>query len=512
MSFDAQHAARTTAFRRAVLAGVIFPLSAAPFDLPVLAFAIAPLMVLAIDAEAGTTLRRAAFLGFAWGFFLHVITFAWFGPMIVVHGRLPYAIGALAAVLLFASAAIPYAFAALLARTASRAGVPLTLAMPPAIAVSFALAPMMFPFRPSTSMVEFLPFAQVADLGGATALDFATAAVGCAILEAMRTRRPTTIAIALVCLAAPLAYGSARIEDIEAARRQARVIRVGIVQPNISIADKHNIRRRRQTMFALRTLTAQAERDGADLVVWPETSYPYRVPRDTPHDVIGDAGIRRGGLVRGPVIFGLVTGTDGCDQANSVLGMRRDGTFTGPVDKARLLPLVETFPGWRESGLLRRIRPCFGYVPAPSAGVIALPGLRVGIMNCYEDLLGVHARELSALAPDFVLNVTNDAWFLDSQEPHIHHMAARVRAIEMRRDLVRSVNTGVSGLISATGERLSQTATYVPAAPVVEVAALTGTTFYATHGDVFLYASLALLALSLAAARLGAFRSATQAE
>jgi apolipoprotein N-acyltransferase len=395
----------------------------------------------------------------------------------------------------FAGQALPYAYALLLARTASRAGVSPSLAVPLALPIAFSLTPMMFPFRPSAPIVEMLPFAQIADLGGASLVDLATAAVGCAILEAMRTRRPAVIALAFVLFAAPMTYGLVRIPEVEAARARAPSLRVGIVQPNVSIEAKQSLRFRRPTMYTLRTLSHQAEARGAELIVWPETSYPYRIAPTRERDPLGDPGIRRDGL-HTPVIFGVVTGTHGCDQANAVVGMRRDGTLTRPVDKVRLLPFVETFPGWEQSRILTRVRPCFGYRAGPRARTIDLENLRVGILNCYEDLLGEHSLELATLRPDFLLNVTNDAWFLDSQEPHLHHMVARLRAIELRRDLVRSVNTGVSGLTSATGARLLQTETYVAVAPVVRVHMLRETTIYARFGEITLY--VAIMALLLA--------------
>lgn len=512
MSLPAKRLARRDAFRIAVLAGVVLPLSAAPFDLPILAFLFAPMLAVALerDEAAGGTLRSAARLGFASGFFAHVVTFAWFGPMIVVHGRLPHWVAALASVLLFAAQALPYAYAATLARMASRAGVRPTIALPLAIAIAFALAPMMFPFRPSTPVVELLPFVQMADVGGETLVDLVTAAFGCAAFEALRTRRPLAVAVAAALFVAPYGYGLARIAEIEAARADGREIRVGLVQPNISIADKQSIRTRRMQMRTLRALTADAERRGAQLVAWPETSYPYRIERTRTRDAVGDPSLRRGGLVRGPVIFGVVTGTTSCDQHNSTVGMSRTGAFTRPVDKARLLPLVETFPGWESSRVLRRIRPCFGYRAAPRAAVLEVDGYRAGIMNCYEDLLGVHARELAALDPDFLLNLTNDAWFLDSQEPHLHHMASRYRAIEIRRDLVRTVNTGVTGHISATGARLAQTRTYEATALVVPVRVVHETTLFARHGDLVRELAIGIL---LAASLLATVRrSAAQTE
>jgi apolipoprotein N-acyltransferase len=64
---------------------------------------------------------------------------------------------------------------------------------------------------------------------------------------------------------------------------------------------------------------------------------------------------------------------------------------------------------------------------------------------------------MRAHGPSVLSNHTNDAWFGRTRAPGLHHFLARMRAIETRRDVVRAVNTGVSGVISASGETLVRT-------------------------------------------------------
>jgi len=81
------------------------------------------------------------------------------------------------------------------------------------------------------------------------------------------------------------------------------------------------------------------------------------------------------------------------------------------------------------------------------------------------------------------VNLTNDAWFGDTSAPLLHHMNARMRAIETRRDLVRAVNTGVSGHTAATGEDLARTDAFTRASFVADARLLRGTTIYGRFGD-----------------------------
>src|SRR5690606_14535671 len=78
---------------------------------------------------------------------------------------------------------------------------------------------------------------------------------------------------------------------------------------------------------------------------------------------------------------------------------------------------------------------------------------------------------------------TNDAWFGDTAEPHLHHMVSRLRTIETRRELVRAVNTGVSAHVSRTGRDLVRTETFVATHFVADVVPSREITLYARLGD-----------------------------
>ena len=93
------------------------------------------------------------------------------------------------------------------------------------------------------------------------------------------------------------------------------------------------------------------------------------------------------------------------------------------------------------------------------------------------------------------MNLTNDAWFGDTSAPHLHHMLARLRAIETRLDLVRAVNTGVSGHVLSTGQSVATTAPYERTSLLLDVRpAPPRGTLYVRVGD---WISPALLGLLL---------------
>jgi apolipoprotein N-acyltransferase len=121
---------------------------------------------------------------------------------------------------------------------------------------------------------------------------------------------------------------------------------------------------------------------------------------------------------------------------------------------------------------------------------------------CFEDTVGRLARKFARPAPQLLVNLTNDGWFLQSNENDVHAANAIFRCIELRRPMARSCNTGVTCFIDAQGrigrgDKLAEGETgsvFVRGVLSKEVllAKQPEMTFYARFGDVF---SLALLGI-----------------
>ncbi|HEY8432465.1 MAG TPA: apolipoprotein N-acyltransferase, partial [Sandaracinaceae bacterium] len=403
--------------------------------------------------------------------------------------------------LLWLGQSLPFVAAALLSAELMRARAPGWLVVPACLTVAGSLAPALFPWRYGLSQLPFLPYAQVAELGGLPLLDWLAATVGCALIEAWRRRRWRPAIAAAAALTLPPAYGLVRLDQVRAERDRAPALLVGVLQPNVGIFDKHDPRLHVGQLRELRAMTRELEARGAELVLWPESSYPFPIHRDARRDRGAPLGILAEG-VRGPVLAGVIS-TDGPPvealahdglgrfvgrftmganrRFNSAVAVDRDGRIAGIADKVRLLAFGEYVPFRDWIPPLRRLPP--GLTPGRGAQVVELAGARIGVLNCYEDLLADHVREQAAHAPRFFANLTNDAWFGDTSAPHLHHMSARLRAIETRRDLVRAVNTGVSGHTLATGEDAVRTGTFVRASFLAEVRLLEGTTPWVAIGD-----------------------------
>ena len=97
--------------------------------------------------------------------------------------------------------------------------------------------------------------------------------------------------------------------------------------------------------------------------------------------------------------------------------------------------------------------------------------------------------------------ITNDAWFGRTSAPYQHFAQAAMRAIEEGRYLVRSANTGISGIVDPYGRVLAKSGVFEPAVIVGEVRFVRAATVYQRTGDAFAYASVVLTAALLVLAR-----------
>lgn len=207
-------------------------------------------------------------------------------------------------------------------------------------------------------------------------------------------------------------------------------------------------------LFQDRLLASTAAEPPVDLVIWPETSIPWLLHQVPDHlQAMGEAA--RGA----DVVFGALR-LEGELFFNSIVHIGPDGGQRGLHDKAHLVPFGEYIPfgdlladlGIR--GLAARDGGGFGAGKDESLLHFG-GGLGTGLaLICYE---GIFAREVNAHAEDadFLLLITNDAWFGGFAGPRQHFAQARLRSIEQGLPMVRVANTGISGMIDSKGRVLA---------------------------------------------------------
>ena len=103
---------------------------------------------------------------------------------------------------------------------------------------------------------------------------------------------------------------------------------------------------------------------------------------------------------------------------------------------------------------------------------------------CYEAVFGDELRYLGEQS-DFLVNVSNDAWFGDSIGPWQHFEITRARAIELQREMVRATNNGITALIDRKGQVKAILPQFEQGVLEVEVMPYGGVTTYSRTGDLF---------------------------
>jgi len=481
----------------AALGGIAIGLGGAPFEAQGVAFVGTMLITMAmhglmrLDRDVGSPeLRRAMALGLVMGFAANATTCAWLADLLATYAFMPWPLAWIVASLLIAMQGLPFVTAALLTRLIAPHALSVSIAWPLALVTSASAMPMLFPWRVGVSQLGFLPFVQLAEFGGLPLIDLAllfiaTLAVLALTHRVRMTRSLMAISATLLFFGISL-WGIARIDEVRATRESLTVLRVGIVQHNIDIPERMRPELWPRQMAVTWALTRELEHQDVDVVMWPESAFPWPVDRHALDRLPSDLALREAD-VHGPLLFGASSWSSPDERYNSVLVVSHE-RFLGIVDKTRLMPFSERVPLWPWLVFLHPLMgPGMSEGP-PEGGVLVIPlregqQARAGILNCYEDLMDDHVHRVAQQSPDFLSNHTNDAWFGLTHAPLLHHFLARMRAIETRRDLVRTVNTGVSGHVSATGESLMSTLPFTRQTRIVEVRLSQFTTLSVWLGD-----------------------------
>jgi apolipoprotein N-acyltransferase len=281
----------------------------------------------------------------------------------------------------------------------------------------------------------------------------------------------------------------------------ARDLFVRLVQPNVAQSLKWDSATAAATFDRLLAVTGAAPAPGGpkpDLIVWPETALPYLYDGDGP--LIRSVAEAAGGA---RLLVGAIR-IDGFRAYNALIDLLPDGTIGAIYDKHHLVPFGEYLPlPW----LMDRIgleamtaRAGYGYSAGPGPRLLDLGRLgQVLPLICYEAIFPQDLR--SPERPDWLLQVTNDAWFGTFSGPYQHFAQARLRAVETGLPMVRVANTGISGVIDARGGVVAQLALGQGGHLDVALPAALPGTLYARTGDLPWAAALALLLAALALTR-----------
>ena len=271
-------------------------------------------------------------------------------------------------------------------------------------------------------------------------------------------------AVALLAAAA-LGYGAAALQrEIPAAGSADLVLVQHNANPWLSGDDEGTMR----TLAALTAEGIAADPAVPDLVVWSETAVRYWMvaPQDPDTVPMAPAGLPR---LHVPLLTGVpwVVTQDPFAAMNAAMLVAPDGAVLDHYGKQHLVPFAESVPFWELPAIRHFFSNVIGlhavWVPGSAATIFSLPLRNGGVVRfatpiCFEDAFPDLNRRFIRAGADLLVNLTNDAWSQTVSAETQHFVAAKLRAVENRRVLIRATNGGVTAAIDPWGRVIGEVA------------------------------------------------------
>jgi len=505
----------------ALISGAALVLCFPVFDYHLLAFAaLVPFLVSLRSASAAQAFKA----GLAMGTVYFTGTLYWVYHSMYRYGGVPL-VFSFAIVLLLALYLSLYTglFGLLFSRIIRRSSLPALLVAPLCWVVmefarSYALTG--FPWASiGYSQYKFLRLIQFADITGVYGVSFIVVAVNGALADLVITKRRQEemplfhlfpllagYAALLLALLAVFLYGGHRLGE----ERPGSPLRISIVQGNIEQDMKWAPQYQSFVLDTYEALTSAALSGQAapqDLVVWPESALPFYYGLDAD---LTAAFQNYQKTLGAPLLFGAITvkgtvkgkgkdkGRDVYRLGNSAVLLDSQGKRAYVYDKIHLVPFGEYVPMKGILSFIDKMVTGIGdYEPGREYVRGRIPGHEFATVVCYEIIFPGLVRKFFRDGGDFLVTITNDAWFGRTAGPYQHWSMAVLRAVENRKPVVRAANTGVSGFVDSSGRILMKT-------PLFERTSLSGSlrsdrtrTFYSKFGDLFTFFCISITVIIL---------------
>lgn len=331
-------------------------------------------------------------------------------------------------------------------------------------------------------------------------------------IHQLKNRLVPIFCLVLVTLV-PAAYSLVRYFNYEEHQNPAQVV---VVQPNVNPYIKFRISPEEQlnTLFSLSNSVAKPN---TEFFIWPETALSQNGDFDEENlrETYSYQRIlqfldryKNGNVLSGIESYQLYNYAKTPTAREIAPNIYQDNFNAATLidyssklqfyHKSKLVPGVEQMPFGAAMNFLKPLFKAFGGTTggygkqAEPSVFYAQSGIGAAPVICYESIWGDYVAKYVKKGAQFIAIITNDGWWGNTSGKDQHLQYAKLRAIENRRWVARSANTGISGFINQRGDIVQQTKWWVPAALNQEINLNEEITTYTKTGDIAAYLGLAI--------------------
>jgi len=329
-------------------------------------------------------------------------------------------------------------------------------------------------------------FIQVAEFSGVFGVSFLIIVINFVFYLFIITKKRSYMYASIAILIVQFLFGWLIMHNIP---NNGQKVKIAIIQENIpaKLRWNENMPESIVEKYYLSPLS-EAVKHQPNLILWSETAIPWKFFQDDNlvYDFLNISWSTQAGHIIG--MHSEVPNKP--DKTyNSAFYIHPDGAVTGKYDKMYPLTFLEA-PVYNGDKLGNLMLPFFkksvlNIEPGTRLNLLKTPYGNIGMSICNESLLGFHARNSVKAGANFLMVMSNDAWFADTRFPYYHFTHMMMRAVENRRDVAVNSNVGYAAIVNASGEIVTQNISDQPTVINGFITQRNQKTFYTTHGDVF---------------------------